>query len=236
MHVVLRYAPTAAFFNLFILFGILMLLLGLLSALGIFSQGQLGETVGTVVATDVIKQTDADDKIYYEAALKYLYRVGGYPYEGKRILATCHREKDAQAKLKAYSNDQQLFIVYDLNDHHLSRLKDAKYQTSAFSLITIGLIFVVGGYGLGWITTSNSPTLGSTGIIWGIAAPLLLTSCLHIWVATMPVNLSSTRVTALFQQDPVLFAIWRSSVFRWLNGCLAGLYLVLAIALLMEGA
>lgn len=59
-----------------------------------------------------------DDNIYYEALVKYSYRVGGRCYEGERVIASCTDKKEAIKRLEPYRNGQHLPLIYDLNNNN----------------------------------------------------------------------------------------------------------------------
>ncbi|TVQ14091.1 MAG: DUF3592 domain-containing protein [Leptolyngbya sp. DLM2.Bin27] len=242
MNVFLWTAPVSTFFSTFILLGVFLVLLGVLLIFGVFGQANLGESIGVVLSTDVISQSDIDDNIYYEALVKYSYRVGGYCYEGERVIASCKEKKEAIKHLKSYRKGRHLALLYDLKNNNLSRFNHVKDDIGAFTLINVGLMFVVGGYVLGKVMTGRPwpdapfedvPLPHPEGVTWGYVGALFLASCLHGWGAFSQVNPSEKMAMTCFQHAPVLFGIWRSPVFRRLNGLLAGIYFIAALALVI---
>lgn len=242
---VLWYVPLGLIFSLLVLLGINLLLLGLLCTRKRFHQGQVGETTGTISTTRLVQQPDEGDNPIYEAQVNYDYRVGGWPYEGSITLRVSSQAAKAQAALETYSSGQRVAITYDLRSPHISRLQSTRQAVRSrpwgSGYMGAGLLLIIIGYGLGrgmtigfWPDSWQDPwgLTRSTGTVWGMVVALLLASGFHGWGAAVPPNLATQNAVILFQHNPVMFAVWRSPAYRWLNGGLAGLYGVLASALI----
>lgn len=241
---VLWYAPLGFVFSLFVLLGLNLLLLGLLCTRDRFHQNQVGETTGTVSSTRLVKRPDDEDTPTYEAQVDYSYQASGQLHKGSVTLLASSRAAKVQAALDAYSPGHRVAVIYDLRSPHLSKLsppeQTSHQQPRGYGSILAGLLLIVVSYGLGrgmtigfWPDSWQDPwgLARATGTSWGVVAALLLASGLHSWGAVVHPNLSSQTAVDLFQYNPTLFAVWRSPTYRWLNGWMAGFYVVLAIRL-----